>query len=213
MQSFLPLIIVVILFFIVGTFAVSKITNVRDQITLSEKQKTVLNQKIKILQNIKNTINEGSSASIDALPESNTSVVALSQIRSLANENNVVVSSLKSTAQSSAESSISTSDMSFDVNGEISQILNFLKSIDNFAPIARLTKVKFSGNQGLLSANVSIQIYWSPLPKIIPQITDATNDLTNDEITILEKIKLLVSPRFSSVPASDTEGKPDPFSQ
>ncbi len=211
MNSVLPLTIVVILFIVVGQFGISKVTDLRNQIEKSQKDQTVLAQKIKLLESISSTVEEDSGASLAALPDANPSLIAISQLKNISTLNGIGISGLKSASPVEDSGGLSHISLSFETTGTRSQIVAFLKSLSDIAPITIVEKLKMSETGGVARAAVTVKAYWSNLPKTLPTLTSPITDLTPAEKKTLESVNALTQPSFVIVPPSEDAGKTDPF--
>lgn len=213
LKSVLPLIVVIILSFIAVPFGISKVTDLQGQINTLQNNKNILSQKLSLLQSISATVSQDSESALSAVPNTNTTLVAISQVKNISSQNGVSVSNIK--AGSEVVDSIGTSHVavSFRVAGSRSQILAFLKDVSNMAPIALVNIVKISGNNDSEAADITIESYWAPLPKTLPTLTSPINDLTANEKSVLTSVTSLIQPTFSIVPPTDGAGKTDPFTQ
>lgn len=211
LKSVLPLVVILILFLIAGKFGIGKVIEVQAQIAKAEQDKTILTQKLSLLESLTQTIAEDSGVAVSALPDKNPSLIIISQLKNLGATSGVVVSGTKSATQIDDTGGISHIVISFAVTGDRAQIIAFLKTVTNIAPITLLDKVRISEGAGLTHADVSVRSYWAVLPKTLPTLTTPITDLTADEKKILGSVTTLTQPDFVEVPASDDGGKTDPF--
>ena len=213
LKSTLPLIIVVILFIFVGPFGISKIVDLQDQIDAASKDKTILSQKLTLLQTVATTVSQESTKALSAMPDANTSLVAISQIKTVSSQDGVLVSGIKAASPVDDPSGTSHVGISFQLAGDKNQILTFLKDIANIAPLTLVDKIKITSAGTSEIANVTINSYWSSLPKTLPTLTTPINDLTAGEKKTLTTVDNLTQPSFSVITPTDGVGKTDPFSQ
>jgi len=212
-NSTLPLIVVIFLFLVAGPFGISKVTDLQSQIDLAQKNKTVLSQKLSLLQSVSGTVSQDSGTSLSALPDTNPSLIVVSEVKTIGSQDGVLVSGIKGGSEIDDPSGTSHVGISFNVAGERSQIITFLKDIANIAPITLVDKVKITGNNGSNIADVSINSYWSAFPKVLPTLTTPINDLTASEKNTLTKIGSLTQPTFLVIPPTEGAGKANPFGQ
>lgn len=205
-----PLVVMIILFIIVAKFGISKVVDLRQKIASAQKDETVLTQKLKLLETISDTLGTGSSVATAVIPESNPSLVVLSQLKILASTKGIFVSNIKAGAEGRDDTGLSKADITFDVRGPRPVVVDFLKGTSTLAPIIKITKFKMSENSGETLVSVNASCFWAPLPKTIPGITDSINDLTPAERTLLTEISKLKQPLFVDIPAG-SGGKINPF--
>lgn len=212
LSSILPLVITLILFVIVGNYGIGRIQNLRSQISQVEKDKTSLTQKLNTLQTVSATVEAGSTSSIIALPEKNSALTEFVQLKSLAAQNSVTLTNLKSGGEAKDSSGLSRVDISFDVSGSRLGIITFLSEIQKTLPISLVDRIKFNESAAQIQAAVSVKSFWAGFPKTIPSVTQKIADLTQDERNTLDKISTLTPPQFVEIPVSETSGgRADPF--
>jgi len=91
-----PLLVVIILFALVGKFGVTKVIEIRSKIVAAENSVATLTQKLNLLQTISSTVASGAPLANSALPSQNPSLAVSSQLKTLAGQDGVLVSSVKS---------------------------------------------------------------------------------------------------------------------
>jgi len=211
LTSTAPLVAAIILFLLVGNFGISKVQDLRGQISKAQSDNTILTQKVSLLQNISGTIGNAPSAAAVALPDGNPALAVISQLKNLAAANIISISNIKGGAASDDVTGLGRSNVTFDLDGTIDQIITFLQSVSTIAPITLVDKVKISESGGIAKASISVKSFWAPLPKTLPSTNTQISDLTPDEQAILLKISSLVQPSFSQVPGAEVGGRTDPF--
>jgi Tfp pilus assembly protein PilO len=210
-KAFLPLLIVVVLFVIVGQFGFGKISDIRSQIENIKSDQKILTQKLDILRNIESTGEQSSNLVVTALPDSNPSLLVISQIKILAGKNGLTVSGLKAGSPAVGTGSLSSVNISFNVMGLRDQIESFIKEIGSIAPITVVDKIKITESApGASLGTISLKSFWAPFPTKVPAVGQAITDFTPQEQQILQNLKSLTQPIFSQVPAS-SGGKSNPF--
>lgn len=209
-RSVAPLVIVVILFVLVGNFGISKIQEINSEINSAKKDNGVLSQKISLLNSISATLANSPNVATLAVPITNSSLMALSQIRDLASANQLSITNIKS-GSSASTGGLSKINITFEAGGSISQMVSFLQGLSNIAPITVLDGVKITQATGGIAANISVNTFWSPAPTTVPAISQSIGDLTPDEKTVLAHIATLTQPTFSEVKPSVNTGRTDPF--
>jgi Tfp pilus assembly protein PilO len=213
-KAALPLLVIIILFVLVGNFGFAQISQLQVQIENARKDQTVLSQKLDILRGVAGSGTASSNFVAAALPDSNPVILVISQIQLLAGTEGLTLSELKSGSPAvDAATGLSTVSVFFDITGSRAQIQSFLESIDSFAPITIVDKVKISeASPGVALASITVKSFWSPFPTKVPAVTTAINDLTPSEKETLQGVSNLTQPLFSQIQPSQA-GKADPFSQ
>lgn len=206
-----PLIIVIILFFVVGNFGVSRIKLQRSQIKEEENAKQILTQKLNLLQSVSGTVAADSGFSIAAIPDKNPALVVIYQLRVAGARNGIVLSNIKSGGENKDNSGLSRVDISFDIIGPKTQVISFLKSIETITPITNLVKVQINEAGGITRTTANVNSFFAPLPTKLPSLTQPIGDLTQAEKQTLIDISGFVQAPFSSLPPAPG-GRVDPFS-
>ena len=209
-KSVAPLTIVLILFVLVGNFGISNIKQVNTEINSAKRDNNVLSQKASLLSSISNTLGNSPNVATTAIPVNNSSLMALSQVRNLASQNQLSVTNIKS-GPSAGAGGISKIVITFEADGTIDQIGSFLQSLSTIAPITSLDGVKIAQGSRGVTANISISTFWAPAPTSLPAVSQSVNDLTSDEKTVLARVATLTQPIFSEVTPVVSTGRSDPF--
>lgn len=212
LMAFGPLVAVIFLTYIVWTFGYSKVSDIRRNIKKAQNDQTNLNQKLGTLRNVPDNVILGAQNATIAFPESNPSVVLLSQIRSLSQANSVTIGNIKSGSEVSDSSGLQRVDVTFDITGGRGEVIQTILDIQNLAPITVLDKVKLNETGGVARSTVSVKSFWAVLPTQLPALTEKVADLTTSETNLLEFLNGLRMPDFSTITAGEGAGKSDPFS-
>jgi len=214
-KSIVPLVIIVILFVILGQIGFGKISAIRTQISGAESDQSVLTQKLNLLRTVSVSGAQNSNIATNSLPDSNASLSVISQLKTLAVNSGLIVTSIKSGTVDSDTDNINDMDIDIGVTGNsINQIESFLSGISTFAPITTLDSVKLSGSTGLISGDIFAKSYWSPFPTELPATIEEFSDLTPQDKQTLQNLSNLTQPIFLSLPpANTTNVKANPFSQ
>lgn len=211
--TFLPMAAIIMLMYFVGDFGFSKISDIRRSIAKSQRDQTVLNQKLGLIRTVTGTVEDSANAAVQALPDSNPSITAFAQIKELAGRSNVLVTDIKSGAEVADSSGLSRVDISFTLTGGRGDVILTIVKIPQLAPILLLDKVKLSEAGGQAQAGVTVKAFWSPFPTQLPALTDPISALTEAENKTLTDVQGLIPPAFASVSPQEGAGKDDPFTQ
>jgi Tfp pilus assembly protein PilO len=213
LKAFLPLLVVVILFIIVGQFGFGKISDIRSEIETAKSDQKILTQKLDILRRIEGNGEQSSNLVVTALPESNPSLLVTSQVRILAGKNGLTVGSLKASSPAAGTTGLSSVNISFNIMGSRSQIETFIKEVGSIAPITIVDRIKITeSGPGTSMGGITLKSFWAPFPTKVPAVSQALTDFTPAEQQTLEELRSLTQPIFSQIPAStSSSGKSDPF--
>lgn len=210
-RAVFPLVAIIVLFVILSELGLSKISQIRTQIASRRHEQAVLTEKLDMLRIVAVTGVEDSNIAVNSLPDSSPSLVAMSQLKTLAAGSGVVLRSLKSI--SSVESAdINIVDIDFSLIGGKANIKSFLSNVNTFAPISYLDAVKISQSGDSFLGTVSVKSFWAPLPTKLPTTIEEFQDLTVEDKEILSQLSQLTQPTFLSLPPAEAAGRNDPFS-
>lgn len=208
-----PLLVVIVLFIFVGNFGISKVLGIRMQIASAQDSQAVLTQKLNLLQTLSPTAATAAPVTASAVPDSNPTLSAISQLRILALQGGIAISGIKSTSGISAINGMNEASVSFTADGTLSQIFSFLDSTRTIAPILVVDKITLTEAVGSVNAGITVKAYWAALPKTIPSIDAPVTDLTSSERDTLTKVVGLTQPSFTQVTPSQGGINPNPFGQ
>jgi hypothetical protein len=214
LKSVLPLLVIIMLFVIVGKYGFSEVQSLRNQIKIAEKTRSVLSDKLTLLNAVSQSTVDQVTATVFALPKSNPTLQTISQLKTLSLQNLVVLEDIKSSNVSEGTSGISYVNTSFKITGTRDQILAFAKSIGDIAPISVIDKMDLAEASGVNTANISVKTFFAEFPKTIPTISQPVTDLTASEKELLSQIVNLVPPMFDeSKVLPSTSTNPYPFGE
>lgn len=204
---------IVFLFIFSLRFAYKEINDLRSKISQAKKDVTVLQQKIDILGEIESDSLFSSDLSLNALPETNPSLVVISQLKKLASDNGVIFSNIKTGIEMPDKLETKKVSVDFEVGGPRELVTQFLRSIKNISPLALIEKIKISESSGLTQAQVSVEVFWASLPKNLPTLSEAIEGLTVEEKETLGSLSSLIQPVLFELPVAEDGSRIDPFSQ
>ena len=189
--------VLIILSFFVMREAINRITLTRLRLEKTRKDARVLQQKQLFLQEITDQAQVQSEAATLALPERNSALLTMAQLRNLAEKNIVSLENMATGSQEKSEGEVTAVVISFDAIGRLERVLEFLSSIQGAAPLARLDNVKMTQQtQDSTIVTASLKAYWAPFPEQIPALTEPVQQLTAEEQEILTQLLALTPPPF-----------------
>jgi len=210
-KIFGPILLIFVLSLLVYKVGLGKVLELRKSIATERKNETILQQKLDLLSQVAEDTAQASFSS-SALPEKNPALITLSQLKLLAGNSGLLLSNIKAGAAVKGEAGLSSVNVTFDVEGQRSAVIQLLKNISLFAPISKVEKVRLNEVGGILQATVTVKSFFADLPQKLPAISDAIKDLTADDRSILREVLGLTQPLFVDIPPSQVSGKEDPFS-
>ncbi len=206
----ISLIVLVVLVIVLFQVALSKITSQTEEIANTQKDENVLSAKLSFLSEAESQIgNQAESLSL-YLPDKNSALSIIAQIKSLAIPYGLIVENIK-VGTEIKESGVSKVSIDFNVDGQTSAILTYLKSLKSAMPIMVFSRVKIAGATEVVRASVTLTGFWSPLLTKIPAISEPIKELTGDEKSLIEKIASFTEPPFSKVTPSTPVTRANPF--
>lgn len=211
-RAVVPLAVIIVLFIALTQIGIGKISQVRSQISEARHNQAVLTEKLDLLRTVAVTGVQDSNTAVASLPDTSPTLSAMSQLKTLAADSNVVLRSLKSTG-SNETFDLNNVQISFNIVGTKDAIENFLTGIKTFAPITILDTVKVSQSGDSFLGNIGVRSYWAALPTKLPSSIEQFNDLTADDKLVLSNLDNLTKPAFLTLPPPSGESKQDPFVQ
>lgn len=206
------LVVVIVLFIVVFKIGSSKIGSQRKQLQTSEKNEATLVQKQRVLQEVQEEILSYADVSSIAMPRENPVLVVFSQLKRLAERNSIILSDLRVGSQAEDKKGFSKATVSFEIEGEFRQILNYLISIGGFAPLSTVDGVEINQVAGAIRATVDMAFFWAPFPEKLPPISESIDELTAEEIDLIVQFSDLEQPVFTEVSAQAPITRENPFS-
>lgn len=204
-------VVLLILALVVFKVGVSRINSQREKLASTRKDETTLSQKRDVLQRVQGEVSPYADLSIIALPDKSPALMIISQLKNLASAKLVVLTNLRVSSSIGEKKGISRINVGFDVDGDFSQVTDFLKATSAIAPISRLTKVEVSQSAGLTRASATLISFWVPLPTKLPPLTEAAGELTAEELALISELSLLEPPSFVEVAPTGASARLDPF--
>ena len=201
---------IVVCFFATYKIGLNKLSNQKSEIKKIEKNINVLKQKQETLVKVKETLSEDMKFFSSALPDSNPALSIIYQIKNRSIENGLIINNIKSGGESKLKK-FSKVDLSFDMEGNLINIISFIKLTQSFSPIFTIEKLELNQFGSFYKASVATRGYWAPLPKKIPAVNQPLSDFTDEEIKIITKISNLIVPNFFYGVSQESVGKENPF--
>jgi len=206
--------ILIVLSFFVMREAINRINLTRLRLERTRKDAEVLQLKQLFLQEVTDQAQVQSEAATLALPERNSALLAMAQLRNLAEKNIVSLENVTAGGEEKSKGDVATVVISFDAIGRQERVLEFLSSIQGSAPLARLENVKMTQQtQDSTIVTASLKAYWAPFPEQIPALTEPIQQLTVEEQEILAQLLTLTPPPFfatSQVPTTPSPAETQP---
>lgn len=203
--------ILTILLFLTISTGFSRIQTQTETLRAAESDVSVLATKVEILREISAGILGHTDTSIMAMPEKNSGLWTLWQIKSLAQTHEVEISSIGFGSQA-GQSGLGGVSITFDARGNINSIINYLKDVETLAPVMILDVVGLSSDGGEFIASTAVATHWASLPTKLPPLTQPITRLSQSEEDLLNRLGRLNRPEFTTLfPTEEPSGRDDPF--
>ena len=204
------LLVSIILFVFGAKMGIAKISEQSSSLNEARKIQGVLQQKESLLRQIEPEISSQVDVLANVVPEKNPALIMISQLKNLALVSGVTITTFKIGAQNDT-GVVSFVDLSYDADGALSSIIPFLNTVKTLAPISTIETAKINQQGGLASANVRIRVYFAGYPTKLPSLTEAVNQLTSEEETLLDTLSGLSLPSFTTLTPQEPTVRESPF--
>lgn len=204
--SSLALLLVILL-----TVGIGQVKSVIQKNDESTKNAAVLSQKVSVLKSVTEVI-AGDTTFLDiVIPSKGAVLYGLSQVKNQAAKYGLMLSNIKTGAQTQEKGGINKFAISFEAEGQDLAVYDFLKSFSNILPLVTIDKVKISKSAAIARATVTLSVYSGELPKTIPSVSTSATQLTAEEIKLLKELVTYTLPIFIEPKAQESSTKLDPF--
>jgi|GEM_PF-3113509 len=213
--GFLTAAFVMILLFL-GSYFISTLSEINVQKASLNQDVEVLTSRLAVLKDLPSAAPNGASITLTALPSENNSLVAVSQLRRIATENEITIKSLDLAATLATGTLLPSVLINFDFEGTAVNSISFIAGITKLAPIMVIDTVSLqsTADGNGVSAIMGVRTQWAELPTALPAITEPIAALSDEEQLLLSRLSELTQPVFGQgVESSESAsvGKADPF--
>lgn len=172
-----------------------------------------LQKKLTVLQTTSPSVLDKTTQAVGVMPEKNPVLSFISQMKNIAIEKNITISSIKSNNISDTEGENNRLELEVSMEGESYDAINELVlALATRAPIMTVDEVQMVDQETSKSARMKASLYWSNLPETLPPVTDALPAFSPDELTTLDRISTYTLPEFSTLsPGVNTAPRENPF--
>lgn len=155
---------------------------------------------------------ENANKLVIALPDKNSVMIMISQVKRLALEKGITVGKLEISGMS-GDPALSSIQLITEIQGQDLEVLmEFLNEIPHQAPVSSIYGVRLiNRGEGLYGGNVELTVFWSGFPQTIPSVSDPAVSLTEPEEAILKAISELREPEFTDLKPNPLFDRPEPF--
>ena len=188
----------------------ARIGQQRQDVALARQNEGTLSQKEGVLRSIQATVPTYVNTVAASLPEKNPALSMTSQLRTLALSNGLILENIK-IGSAVPSGDFSEVNITFGLEGTSPQVVSYLNSIKNLAPVSTVEKAKINQSALGTRADITVRVYYSPFPQKLPSLTEPVKELTEDERNILNRLSALSLPAFSNLQAQPAGIRENPF--
>lgn len=199
------LIIAVSLFFfrVLYIEAFSRISKYLHELVDARKKQVILEDKVNVLRQVRDSNLIASDISYIALSEKNPTTMLVSHIKTLSEEYGILLKNLNLSDSDTNELEEGVIQAEFEVeisSTDIQTIVNFLNELSKISPLVRLKEADINlENDGKYFTKTKLLIFWSPLPESLPALTQPIENFSSQELELLGQISKLKTPVFSKL--------------
>ncbi|OGM73893.1 hypothetical protein A2191_00105 [Candidatus Woesebacteria bacterium RIFOXYA1_FULL_38_9] len=207
--------------FIVATilvtfFSVRYFLQISKEITENKKEIISLEERLKVLEKSATYISKPAATSLtQALPAENATILALSQIKKIAAENNTVINNVEVDITENITENLSTAAIKLTLENEtINDFTTFFTNLSHSLPITSTQEITFKLDQEQIESRLEFNVYWAPFPATLPSLTTPLSELSSEEKEILSLIDSYDKFEQSTVPSlspTTNPGRTNPF--
>jgi Tfp pilus assembly protein PilO len=178
----------------------------------AERTENILQEKVNLLTEMSPLLISQTDQTVVALPDKNPSIVMLIQLNLLAEKYSLVFLNKEAGSPSELSGSLSRTPISFSLEGEMSQLISFVKEISSLAPLSTVDEMRTSKalEEGY-NMSIKMSVYFSEFPEKIPPLTEPVKTLNSDEQRTLDIVQKLKKPEIVEVTTTRPEKREDPF--
>ena len=193
--------------------AFSEIGSLRQESEKASKSENVLKSKLDVLSESQANVTTDANYAVSFLPGENSALLVLYQLRAGAASSGLLLSNFKVGFGTGEAGGLQTTSVSFDIEGPLQQILDFVNLTKNIAPNVWIAKTELNFSGETLQATIDMISYWSAFPTKMPALTEAITSLDNSEKEILAKISSYSRPSFVSLTPAAPRENLNPFGE
>lgn len=213
-QVFIVPIVLLIILGILSGLAIrigfGRIGQQRQDVAVARQNENTLSQKEGVLRSNQGTIPSFVNTVAASLPEKSPALSMTSQLRNLALANGIILENIK-IGSAVPSGSLSEVDITFGLEGTPQQVVSYLNSIKNLAPVSTIEKAKINQSALGTRADVTVRVYYSPFPEKLPSLTEAVKELNEDERNTLNRLSALSLPAFTDLQPQPAGTRDNPF--
>ncbi|MBI2590643.1 MAG: hypothetical protein HYW33_02050 [Candidatus Blackburnbacteria bacterium] len=204
--------VVAVLSIVVVVPQVQEILNAKGRIfQLAQDNRMLLDKKNKLALLNKSLLAQQAHIAVSAIPIDNSGLSALGAVRSKAFSSNIAVNQIRVMELENSQKSHKEVELQIELNGSLSNILEFIDSLKGTAPIMRISSIKMVGDGVTLSADVGIKTFWAELPATLPPVKQPLDQINKKDQDILREMGSLKVEALGSVAPASASARENPF--
>jgi Tfp pilus assembly protein PilO len=211
----IPLVGLVVLIFLsimASKLVVGRIDFIRQQTASLQNTVSALEDKLSVLQDLGSEIPSLRNELATLMPSRNSALFAYSQVKSLANFFQVNLDNFKVGQEVVAVSKkLEHVEISFDVEGSLAQIENFLTELGKSAPLTKINKARITQSGGLSRASIELFCFWASYPTKLPDISEPIKELSQEERDLLSLLSSFKPPLLEELVPNKPASRSNPF--
>lgn len=193
--------------------AFSEIGSLREESATVSKSENILKSKLDTLSLNEASVTTEANYAVSFLPGENPALLVLYQLRGSAVKNGLLLSNFKVGSGMKDAGDFMKVSISFDLQGPLAQILDFVNSVKAIAPNVWIGKTELNFVGETLQATIDTTSYWSPFPTKMPALTEAITSLDSAEKETLARVSSLSQPSFVSLTPGAPRENLNPFGE
>lgn len=200
---------------LVGTISfrimINKMKDQKAKLDKARQNEKILEEKQRVLSEFDAITTDEVSFLAGVLPDKNSSLLMLSQIKKAAQKYNVTLMNLSINPSLGASGGLQKTDIQFDADGSFNNVLAFTKSLEDYSPVKTTSQVRFINASGQTRVEISFSVYSSDYPTKIPSITEPVKSLSSQEQQLLTDLTNLIIPTFADLEPQVPSTRNNPF--
>lgn len=211
-KPFLIMVFIFILFVVLFRTGTTKITKQVAEYKNSKKTEETLSIKLSKLTEGADVALENTNKLVVALPQRNSVMIMISQIKRLAAEKNLIIGKLEISGLS-VENELNSIQLQVQIDSpDIVSIMDYLKELPKISPVSSVFGIKISNLDGShFIAKVELTVFWSDFPTTIPAVREPVFSLSESELKAMEIISNLREPEYQIMEPSTQSERTEPF--
>lgn len=203
-----------------GIFIVQERNRVSSQQTQLQTENSILQNRISVLENAQQYLSSYVNTAVAAVPDVNAGYYALTSLRNEGDEQNVIIDNLTIKTSTAPETEKTQSELSFELNGPVENVINFTRNVFNTLPLLTIVELSSkSSTPGSLESMLTLRTFSKSYPTQLPSLNESLMPLSEEEKSLLEDLSSFRKTPEAAIGTSSFNdegiqyGKQNPFSE